>query len=217
MFKKASGEETLHNDGFQVFKEQGIKNIIEMFPRDLEDIASKCNSKDVFRTKLGDIKQIQNLDFHMLNRKLARLIGAEEFDVLNNQYFCKPPNYKMTSAHQDNAYFESYDNVFTFWIPLQDVNIYNSCMFYVPKSHLNGLVEHKAIGTNVRTRTGKTGVSLYSDFYKNEEFVQVDMGMGDILVHDKNTMHFSSANITDNYRLAITSIIRVKSYGLDLS
>jgi ectoine hydroxylase-related dioxygenase (phytanoyl-CoA dioxygenase family) len=143
---------------------------------------------------------------------LADLINANEFVVLNNQYFCKPPNYKMTSAHQDNAYFETNDNVFTFWIPLQDVDVINSCMFYVPKSNLQGLLPHKVIGTNVRTRTGKTGYSLYSDYYKNNQFVKVPMTKGQVLVHDKNTMHFSSPNLSDEYRIAITCIIKVISW-----
>lgn len=215
MFKEYNGDETILEDGFQVFKDNEIKDLVSTFSIDLEEVAKGVDNKDVFRTKLGDIKQIQKLDFQKLNEMLADLIGAGEYEVLNNQYFCKPPNYKMTSAHQDNAYFDSNDDVFTFWIPLQDVNFYNSCMFYVPGSHKNGLVEHKPIGTNVRTRTGKTGFSLYSDVYKNKDFVMVPMSMGDILVHDKNTMHFSSSNISDDYRIAITCIMRVKSWTLD--
>ena len=205
----------LKEDGFEVFVNDDIKDVVKTISRDLEDVASRCDSKDVFRTKLGDIKQIQNLKntkpFQKLNSLLAELVGATEFEVLNNQYFCKPPNYKMTSAHQDNAYFESDEEVYTFWIPLQDVDLLNSCMFYVPQSHLDGLVEHKAIGTNVRTRTGKTGFSLYSDHYKNSEFVKVPMKEGEILVHDKDTMHFSSPNLTDDYRMAVTCIMKVIS------
>ena len=208
-FKTYSGNETLEEEGFQVFTHPMMVDILSYYQRDLEEIAKDVDSKDVFRTKLGDIKQIQNLNFDGLNNTLARLIGAQEFKVLNNQYFCKPPNYKMTSAHQDNAYFESDKKVYTFWIPLQDVDVLNSCMFYVPGSHKKGLVEHKIIGTNVRTRTGKTGFSLYSDYYKNVEFVKVPMKVGEILVHDKDCMHFSSPNISDDYRIAITSIMEI--------
>jgi phytanoyl-CoA hydroxylase len=210
-FKNYTGYETLEKDGFQVFKDEEIVKLINNFhfSTNLEEIAKNKDSKDVFRTKLGDIKQIQNVDFGNLNGLLVSLIGVQEFKLLNNQYFCKPPNYKMTSAHQDNAYFESDENVYTFWIPLQDVDILNSCMFYVPGSHKLGLVEHKAIGTNVRTRTGKTGYSLYSDFFPNKEFVKVPMKMGEILVHDKNCMHFSSPNLSDEYRIAITAIIKI--------
>lgn len=211
-FKNNTGNESLHVAGFQVFKDEKIKEGISLFSTDLEWVSRLSHHSDIFRTKLGDIKQIQNLDFGALNNKLANLIDAEEFEVLNNQYFCKPPNYKMTSAHQDNAYFDSDDNVFTFWIPLQDVDLLNSCMFYVPGSHLAGLLPHKIIGTNVRTRTGKTGFSLYSDWYKNSEFVKVPMKKGEILVHDKNTMHFSSPNLSDEYRIAITCIMKVTKF-----
>ena len=36
------------------------------------------------------------------------------------------------------------------------------------------------------------------------------MPAGNILVHDKNTMHFSSPNLSDNYRIAITAIVKLK-------
>lgn len=208
-FFKYHGNETLEHDGFCVFNDDNIKSLADTFSVDLGEVSMHSHHADIFRTKLGDIKQIQNLDFGELNNMLANLIGADDFKVLNNQYFCKPPNYKMTSAHQDNAYFDSVDDVFTFWIPLQDVDILNSCMFYVPGSHKAGLLPHKIIGTNVRTRTGKSGFSLYSDCYKNSEFVKVPMSKGQILVHDKNCMHFSSPNLSDEYRVAITCIMKV--------
>lgn len=214
-FKNYRGNETLKEQGFQVFNGDAISKVISTFSTDLNEVSNNSKHEDVFRTKLGDIKQIQNLDFKRLNTMLAKLIGAESYIVLNNQYFCKPPNYKMTSAHQDNAYFDSNDDVFTFWIPLQDVDILNSCMFYVPGSHKHGLLPHKVIGTNVRTRTGKSGFSLYSDYYKNSEFVKVPMTKGQILIHDKNCMHFSSPNLSDDYRVAITCIIKVTKYLVD--
>lgn len=210
-FKENTGWETLENDGFQVFDDpNGIRKLVLDMSTDLEEIAKTVADKDVFRTKLGDIKQIQNLYFGVLNDKLVDLIApGRAYKLLNNQYFCKPPHYKETSAHQDNAYFESDEEVFTFWIPLQDVDILNSCMFYVPGSHKKGLVEHKPIGTNIRVRTGTKGLSLYSDVYKNEDYVKVPMNAGQILVHDKNCMHFSSPNLSDEYRLAVTAIVKL--------
>lgn len=210
MFKNRTGQETLEKDGFQVFMDDEIKQRVLTLSRDLGKVAEGMDSSKVFRTKLGDIKQIQNLDFGDLNLMLANLIAPDrDFKVLNNQYFCKPPHYKETSAHQDNAYFESQEEVYTFWIPLQDVNIENSCMFYVPGSHLEGLKEHKPIGTNVRIRTGTKGLSLYSNVYRNSDYVKVPMKAGQILVHNKNTMHFSSPNLSDEYRLAVTAIIKL--------
>lgn len=206
--------QNLVDDGFQVFESTQIYKEALKANLDLEEVGLLVKNTDVFRTKLGDIKQIQNLHLinylESFNEECARLIGASDYEVLNNQYFCKPPNYKMTSAHQDNAYFDSDEKIYTFWMPLQNVDVLNSCMFYVPGSHKKGLVEHKPIGTNTRTRTGKTGVSLYSDYYLNKDFVKVPMSVGQVLVHDKNCMHFSSPNLSDDYRISITAIMKVK-------
>lgn len=221
-FKKNTSSDLIE-DGYQVFESsdiikeilnklfdyESIDNIDEFFSK----FTKISNDSDIFRTKLGDIKQIQNINNELLdnlNLELSKLLGFEKYKILNNQLFCKPPNYKMTSAHQDNAYFDADINtkIYTIWIPLMDVSLLNGCMFYVPGSHKDGVVEHRPIGTNLRTRTGVKGVSVYSDFYKNSNFVQVDMKKYQILIHDKNTMHFSSPNLTDNYRIALTCIIK---------
>ncbi len=222
-FIKYNQESVLSEEGFQVFKQNDlVDSIYDAFIEDGQfsldivsnRVSSKIGDQNTFRTKLGDIKQIQSLnkiyDLEQLNSKLADLIGWTDFDVLNNQFFCKPPNYKMTSAHQDNAYFESDEDVVTFWIPMQDVDLLNSCMFYVPGSNKLGLLKHDPIGTNIRVRTGTKGLSLYSSVFKNSDFVKVPMNRGEILVHDKNTMHFSSPNLTDEYRISFTAILKKK-------
>ena len=72
-FKTYTGYETLEKDGFQVFNNEEIVKTINNFhfSTNLEEIAKSKESKDVFRTKLGDIKQIQNLNFGNLNGLLA--------------------------------------------------------------------------------------------------------------------------------------------------
>ena len=85
-FKKFTGKETLDKHGFQVFKDKSIFLEASAASKDLENISKKVDNKDVFRTKLGDIKQIQNLHlnntFEIFNRECAKLIGAKEFKVL---------------------------------------------------------------------------------------------------------------------------------------
>lgn len=44
------------------------------------------------------------------------------------------------------------------------------------------------------------------------EFVKVPMSKGQILVHDKDCMHFSSPNLSDEYRVAITCIMKVVKF-----
>ena len=65
-FKTNKGSETLKDEGFQVFDNDVISMVVSAFPTDLNQVAQYSKHEDVFRTKLGDIKQIQNLDFKVL-------------------------------------------------------------------------------------------------------------------------------------------------------
>jgi ectoine hydroxylase-related dioxygenase (phytanoyl-CoA dioxygenase family) len=188
------------------------KDILDSVSRDIEAVAEKSDSNDVFKCEHG-IKQIQNLQNHleyfMIGVKLKQLLREPSAKILNMQYFIKYPDYKITSPHQDGAYFdEPKKNIITLWIPLQDVNKDNSCLFYLP-SDKKKLIKHKPIGKNVRTRTGKTGVSQYSDKYKLEEFVEVPMKYGDVVIHDQFSMHYSSENHSDTRRIALTCILEL--------
>jgi ectoine hydroxylase-related dioxygenase (phytanoyl-CoA dioxygenase family) len=96
--------------------------------------------------------------------------------VINMQYFVKHPNYKITAPHQDGAYFEDNDSdILTFWIPLHSVSSETSTMFYHDWDGKREIVEHKDCGKNNRTRTGKTGVSQYTDIHPLEDFTPVDL------------------------------------------
>lgn len=190
------------------------KNIMLNFSTDLEIVSENMKDCDVFRTKLGDIKQLQNIhkyfDTTDFNEMITDRLGIEKYEILNNQYFCKPSGYKMTSSHQDNAYFESNENIVTVWVPLHDVDFKNSCMCYVEGSHKNGIIKHEPIGTNIRVRTGTKGLSLYCFDYKISDHVPYELKFGEAVVHDKNSVHLSTSNMSDDYRYAITSIIKIK-------
>ncbi len=187
-----------------------VNNLIT---KDVEFIAGTCEEKDIFRCEHG-IKQIQNLQdtgfFLFLAEDLKNLIGKPDAKVLNMQYFIKYPNYKITSPHQDGFYFDAPDKtILTFWIPLMDVTPENSCMFYVPGSHKNGVLPHEAVGTQLRTRTGKTGYSQYCQDYEIDEFNAVPLKAGEIVVHDQFAVHYSSENHTDSRRIAVTCIMEI--------
>lgn len=205
---------TLAEDGFQIIHSEELRRLLQNMPHDLEGLAFHVPPRDVFRTPDGSIKQIQNLHQYCkdlvepINALLASVFGITDYTILNNQYFCKPPGYKMTAPHQDNAYFNSKENIVTSWVPLHKVTVNNSCMHYLPKSHVNGILEHEPIGTNHRVRTGKAGVSMYYSKIPLESYVAVEMEPGDILVHDKDCLHYSSPNNSMEYRLAFTSIMK---------
>ena len=72
-FRVYNGNETLLEDGFQVFTHPVMSELIPYYEKNLEKIAKEVESRDVFRTNLGDIKQIQNINFKGVNNILANL------------------------------------------------------------------------------------------------------------------------------------------------
>lgn len=202
----------LDTDGYAVL-ENFIPEIGELAKDlNLDDYVKSSESSNVFMCEHGP-KQIQHLESRPEIKKFAEKIRTlfEESKVLNMQFFIKHPNYKITAPHQDGAYFESSADIVTFWIPLQDVNPNNSCLFYLPGSHKLGLLEHQTCGTTVRTRTGRTGLSLEYKKEPIEKYQPVPMKVGDALVHDQYALHYSSTNNTDKPRIALTCILQLSN------
>lgn len=78
------------------------------------------------------------------------------------------------------------------WIPLQDVTRENGCMWFVPRSHLRGLLPH----------------TLWANSDHSLEVAEVDMlsvrsaevCAGGLTVHTPMTIHMTGANETDTLR-----------------
>jgi hypothetical protein len=198
--------------GYKILREAFNTKFLDMFARDFETVALQCKPEDVFRTKNGDVKQIQNCQKWVLFRDLSNIIKSMGYDgeVMNMQYFIKHPEYKITSPHQDGAYFDSLDDdILTFWIPLHDVNEETSTMFYVNWNGKREIIQHEECGSNLRTRTGKTGMSQYIPDIPLESFTPVELSYGDCVVHNQFSVHYSNENKTDKPRIAITCIIKL--------
>lgn len=207
---------------------QYFNNIIEINDVDLKDT---FGDKNVFFTDCGKVKQIQNLhksewlcveylncdakiSISKLLHNICTDLGIESIDLLNNQVFAKPPNYNQTSPHQDNAYFQNVsDDIFTVWIPLQDTTVDSSCMCYIKKDGIDLLEHEPSKERTTRNRSGVVGKPLYLPSYNNHDLYDViENKKGEYLIHDKNTIHYTTANKSDKYRLAMTFIIKVLKY-----
>lgn len=199
--------------GYIILRNAFKKEMLDVIARDFETVALQCKPENVFRTKNGDVKQIQNCQNFALFNQIGKYIKTElgyDGEILNMQYFIKHPEYKITAPHQDGAYFDSVDDdILTFWIPLHDVNTETSTMFYVDWDGKREIIKHEDCGTNLRTRTGKTGMSQYTSEYPLEAFKPVELKYGDCVVHNQFSVHYSNENKTDKPRIAITCIIKL--------
>lgn len=208
--------ETLYDNGYATIKadnQMAIDDIKNYIFDNFDSIVNNSKNENVFKDN-NLIKQIQSLYFdstiNKFSNELLKEMGINNYEILNIQLFIKHPKYKITCPHQDGAYFANPDKkIFTIWIPLQKVTTGNSCMYYLPKSHLNGLYEHKKSGNMVRTRTGVTGYSLEFCEEKLSDYVPCELEFGEFVIHHQLTLHYSSTNQTEQARYALTIIFSI--------
>jgi phytanoyl-CoA hydroxylase len=101
----------------------------------------------------------------------------------------KPETKKEFPWHQDNGYTPiEPEQYLTCWIALEDATIENGCIWIMPGTHKQGLVEH------VRT---KTGLLCY---FGKDEGIPVPLKKGGVAVFSSLLFHKSGVNVSDVVR-----------------
>lgn len=105
-----------------------------------------------------------------------------------------------TPWHQDEAY--RLDPKFAYeqlsiWIPLQDVNSENGCMVYLPESHRANMLPHRSFQNDKRVQAIECSVE-----FDRSTAVPCPLPAGGATVHHGRTLHYASANRTDEARYA---------------
>jgi len=156
------------------------------------------------------LKQIQHLSKYdryfkelALNSKVLGLaeecLGAP-VDLINVQYFNKSPEKNLcTPPHQDGFYFPIQpQEALTMWLSLDDADVENGAVRYIPKSHNRGLREHH------RSQILGFSQSIKDWSEEDEEsLLQMEAKAGDILVHHSLTIHASKPNVSTRVRRAV--------------
>jgi len=176
------------------------------------DIFSQSLPCNIFYNNDNKVKQIQHLEhipsFYELGETIRKFVGG--VSILNMQCFIKHHQDKLTIPHQDGAYFGG-DNYVTFWIPVQNVTKYNSCLWYLVDSHKKGLIKHTETGQTTRTRSGVTGKSLSIEYNQDwlNKFIEIHLNKTSVICHHPYTFHYSNVNSSLIPRISFTCIIKL--------
>jgi len=117
-------------------------------------------------------------------------------------YFCKlPKDGKRVSWHQDASYWPmTPSKTVTVWLAIDDADVENACMRFIPKSHNYGHLTYKLSEddeNNVLNQTVENAEDL-------GEPVDVELKAGEISMHSDLLLHGSEANASDRRRCGIT-------------
>lgn len=110
----------------------------------------------------------------------------------------KPPfDTNICHWHQDDAWYNSNsqsERRMSIWIPLQDTDLKNGCLWVVPGSHLTGFREFSKI------EGGLCNLAFEKGDVDLPGMIPVPIKAGSILLFDSLTYHRSLPNYTDKWR-----------------
>ena len=113
----------------------------------------------------------------------------------------KPPIVgSVTPWHQDQAYHDPTmdERSLNFWIPLDDTDVENGCMQYIPGSNRLDVLPHHSIGNDPRIH----GLEVDEPERFGKCAVACPLSAGDVVLHLPTTLHFAGANRTSRQRRA---------------
>lgn len=154
------------------------------------------------------------LAFRRCSEIARELLGVPAGFLFDHAIYKLPNSNAPTAWHQDEVYSKLPIPLRSihFWIPLQAATIENGCMWYIPGSHLSGLVPHRPCSPRYAASSSRElGTTLAIDGVDESRAVACPMPAGGVAVHHPLTMHYAGPNKTDGYRRAW--ILHFGAYG----
>ena len=132
---------------------------------------------------------------------IARQLLGPEGDYTGEHAILKPPKMGAeTPWHQDEAYWDQDTeyNTLSIWLPLQEANLENGCMTFIPGSHQKDVLPHHSINNDPRVH----GLEIDRVYLDLARAVPCPLPAGGITIHHCRTVHYAGPNHTDEPRRA---------------
>ena len=148
-------------------------------------------------------------------RIASRLLQVPIADVESwGHLIFKTPNSRIeTPWHQDEAYWQvdKHFHALGAWFPLDDVNVDNGCMWFLPGSHESRVLKHKHGG-------GDPSVHILEidEPYDTSAAVPVPLAAGGMTFHHCRTLHYAGPNLTGGMRRAWANEYQTKPVDRDV-
>ncbi len=140
--------------------------------------------------------------------QFASSLMERDVEFWYDQFLGKPPAISVpTYWHQDEGYWGRNldDKGITCWMPLHDVDARNGCMHFVDGGHKDGVLEHRQ-PENVQSDL------LFCEPDESRAVV-CPISLGAVTFHHSKTPHMTTANTSDNWRLAVTQHMQAPGSG----
>lgn len=188
--------------GIRIFSNDEIIEIRRYFDDLLaKTIAAGGNSYSIATAHRSHGRVYDILTDPRLVSRIKDLLG-EDVIGWGSHFFCKMPgDGKRVSWHQDSSYWPlTPSKAVTAWLAIDDADVENACMRYIPGSHTLGHLTYTLSETdesNVLNQTVPDAEKLGKPF-------NVELKAGEISIHSDLLLHGSEANESKRRRCGLT-------------
>ncbi|MBI1286600.1 MAG: hypothetical protein GC178_03385 [Flavobacteriales bacterium] len=200
VIKNPEIESTLAEKGYYVLRNSGDVNISEF-----QRVYASAHHQSPVNGGMFYTAYSQDRNYRRkINVELGTALKAlndslfENYYVTNNSFIVKFPGTRSEFyLHQDSTGLDEWRySPLSLWIPLQNTNITDGCIWLIPKSH--------------RWFSPYRGISFRSMFDDHIELLKpylipIEMTEGDVLLFDDRIVHLSGSNIGKTCRVAVRS------------
>jgi len=131
---------------------------------------------------------------------ITRSLGLKKPAVVQSMVIFKQPRFGgAVNSHQDSTFLYTTPTTLTgFWIALEDADLENGCLWFVPGSHKNGITRRM----RRTTEEGVLGTTFEGEVpsQKQEEFVAVPVKKGTLVLINGEVVHKSGENVSERSR-----------------
>lgn len=188
--------------GIRIFNEDEIADIRCYFDQLLaKTLAAGGDSYSISTAHLRHGRVYDILAHPRVVAIIKDLLGNDVI-AWGSHFFCKMPgDGKRVSWHQDSSYWPLTPSMaVTAWLAIDDANIENACMRYIPGSHHLGHLTYtlsEQDESNVLNQTVPEAETLGKP-------VDVELKAGEISIHSDLLLHGSEANQSSKRRCGLT-------------
>ncbi|MEM7125718.1 MAG: phytanoyl-CoA dioxygenase family protein [Chloroflexota bacterium] len=165
---------------------------------------------NIFRVSLFSHLVRQHIQDEQRLTIAQQLVGDDLF-CPNDLYFLKPPGTgKAVAWHQDSWYFRNtYQSslgkpvettVVGTWLAIDDADEENGCLWVIPGTHKDGVVEHAEDDNADDAFLGKNVPKITPEL--EEQAIPVEVPKGALVVFNNTLLHRSTPNRSNRYRRA---------------
>ena len=188
--------------GLRIFDEAEIAKHRAFFDAQLQKALAAGQGSFTLSSAHLKFPRIYDLMHHPKILAYIRDLLGPELIGLASHYFCKLPKDGTTiSWHQDASYWPlSPSKTATVWLAIDDADVENACMRFIPGSHHHGhLTYHlsEKDENNVLFQTVRDAEN-YGDP------IDVELKAGEISIHSDLLLHGSQANSSQRRRCGLT-------------